>query len=98
LGLPVKEGGIRKVEPLDLYLAENVFALRIKCCPSNVGTAIMARLSPELVPRKSSLAGLLFVYGCSSAGQAGYDRTLSFCGFLCSREGPGLSVSKQYDT
>ena len=50
--------------------------------------------------RKSWLAGLLFVYGCSSAGQAGYDRTLSFCGFLsgAGREGPALSVSKQYDT
>ena len=85
-------------------MAKNVFA-RIKCCPSNVGTAIMARLSRELVAKKGrkklARLGSLFVYGCSSAGQAGYDRTLSFCGFvpaLWSREGPGLSVSKQYDS
>ena len=49
----MKEGRIRKVEPTDLYLAENVFAPRIKCWPSNVGTAIMARLSCEKGPEKA---------------------------------------------
>ena len=68
-------------------------ALPIKGWHCNHG-ATLTRASDE---KGSEKARLLFVYGCSSTGQPGYDRTLSFCGFvpaLWSREGPGWSVGK----